>query len=207
MGSACDTDIVCRTATSSPPMDFRSKNHHLPKCRATNNAPTSENIPADVAVGGGGGGGGSNVGSVAGRMSAIAKMSRRRPPSGAENAVRRWNSFHAERGECHPNKFRRDRKSTSPSIDVGTQQRRFLISSGPLAESSTTVVAGGKDVAVAGASKNNAGGGGCVPATTKGKLLRGSSLAAPESVSTGGLRAVQQQQRRYSHQPRAASLG
>lgn len=30
--------------------------------------------------------------------------------------VRRWNSFHSTRGECHPNKFRRERKSTSPSI-------------------------------------------------------------------------------------------
>lgn len=56
------------------------------------------------------------------------KMTRRRPPSGAASSVdstatngsvRRWNSFHSTRGECHPNKFRRDRKSTSPSIDGG----------------------------------------------------------------------------------------
>lgn len=39
------------------------------------------------------------------------KVSRRRPPSGADGAVRRWNSFHSTRGECHPNKFRRERKS------------------------------------------------------------------------------------------------
>lgn len=55
------------------------------------------------------------------------KVSRRRPPSGAENAVRRWNSFHSTRGECHPNKFRRDRKSISPSIDLG---RRSIIGGG-----------------------------------------------------------------------------
>lgn len=36
--------------------------------------------------------------------------------SGLTPSVRRWNSFHSTRGECHPNKFRRDRKSTSPSI-------------------------------------------------------------------------------------------
>lgn len=36
--------------------------------------------------------------------------------SGLTPPVRRWNSFHSTRGECHPNKFRRDRKSTSPSI-------------------------------------------------------------------------------------------
>lgn len=43
------------------------------------------------------------------------KVSRLRPPSGAEGAVRRWNSFHSTRGECHPNKFRRDRKAASQS--------------------------------------------------------------------------------------------
>lgn len=36
--------------------------------------------------------------------------------SGLIPPVRRWNSFHSTRGECHPNKFRRERKSTSPSI-------------------------------------------------------------------------------------------
>lgn len=36
--------------------------------------------------------------------------------SGLTPPVRRWNSFHSTRGECHPNKFRRERKSTSPSI-------------------------------------------------------------------------------------------
>lgn len=36
--------------------------------------------------------------------------------SGLTPPVRRWNSFHSTRGECHPNKFRRDRKSTSPTI-------------------------------------------------------------------------------------------
>lgn len=55
------------------------------------------------------------------------KVSRRRPPSGAESAVRRWNSFHSTRGECHPNKFRRERKSISPSIDLG---RRSIIGGG-----------------------------------------------------------------------------
>lgn len=37
-------------------------------------------------------------------------------PIGLTPPVRRWNSFHSTRGECHPNKFRRERKSTSPSI-------------------------------------------------------------------------------------------
>lgn len=32
-------------------------------------------------------------------------------------SVRRWNSFHSTRGECHPNKFRRERKSDSPSLE------------------------------------------------------------------------------------------
>lgn len=47
------------------------------------------------------------------------KISRRRPPSGADSAVRRWNSFHSTRNECHPNKFRRERKSTAPNIEYG----------------------------------------------------------------------------------------
>ncbi|XP_031621051.1 rap guanine nucleotide exchange factor 2 isoform X3 [Contarinia nasturtii] len=38
--------------------------------------------------------------------------------SGLTPPVRRWNSFHSTRGECHPNKFRRERKSTSPSIVI-----------------------------------------------------------------------------------------
>ena len=67
--------------------------------------------------------------STATKQSTKTKISRRRPPSGAENAVRRWNSFHSTRGECHPNKFRRERKSTSPSIDLGSR-RNFAIGSG-----------------------------------------------------------------------------
>lgn len=86
--------------------------------------------------GGGGGGGGGNhhrQGNIRFRSRAAAacdavKMTRRRPPSGAPSvdlsistgSVRRWNSFHSTRGECHPNKFRRDRKSASPSIDGGS---------------------------------------------------------------------------------------
>lgn len=53
------------------------------------------------------------------------KISRRRPPSGTDNAVRRWNSFHSTRNECHPNKFRRERKSTSPSIELGRRHFAF----------------------------------------------------------------------------------
>lgn len=37
-------------------------------------------------------------------------------------SVRRWNSFHSTRGECHPNKFRRERKSTSPSLEFERQR-------------------------------------------------------------------------------------
>lgn len=72
------------------------------------------------------------------------RVSRRRPPSGTDNAVRRWNSFHSTRGECHPNKFRRDRKSTSPSIDLGRRchgspSRTWELRRGKsLAEKSTT---------------------------------------------------------------------
>ncbi|GAB0092081.1 rap guanine nucleotide exchange factor 2 [Sergentomyia squamirostris] len=36
--------------------------------------------------------------------------------SNEANSLRRWNSFHASRGECHPNKIRRERKATSPCI-------------------------------------------------------------------------------------------
>lgn len=41
-------------------------------------------------------------------------------------SVRRWNSFHSTRGECHPNKFRRERKSTSPSLEY--ERKRYQAS-------------------------------------------------------------------------------
>ncbi|XP_055385503.1 uncharacterized protein LOC129614698 isoform X3 [Condylostylus longicornis] len=38
--------------------------------------------------------------------------------AGSQEIIRRWNSFHSTRGECHPNRFRRNRKSTAPHIDT-----------------------------------------------------------------------------------------
>lgn len=46
--------------------------------------------------------------------------------SGSQAPVRRWNSFHSTRGECHPNKFRRERKSTSPSLELERNNRQVL---------------------------------------------------------------------------------
>lgn len=59
------------------------------------------------------------------------KVSRRRPPSGADGAVRRWNSFHSTRGECHPNKFRQNRKSASPSPPPYYATRQSPLSTSP----------------------------------------------------------------------------
>lgn len=137
---------------------------------------------------------------AAAETSSTSKMSRRRPPSGAESAVRRWNSFHSTRGECHPNKFRRDRKATSPSIEVGVHHRRLLLS-GALAVAEANGGGGAHQQTTAFTSMG---------LTQKAKLMRGRSLATSETVLLtmtspgGGLHGMQH--RRYSQQQRAASV-
>ncbi|XP_037926120.1 rap guanine nucleotide exchange factor 2 isoform X3 [Hermetia illucens] len=60
------------------------------------------------------------------------------PPENASSEVmRRWNSFHSTHGECHPNRFRRNRKSTSPSIDAGRLRKLSAIAHHHQHQSST----------------------------------------------------------------------
>lgn len=94
------------------------------------------------------------------------KISKRRPPSGITSlmtnvlagetnmscdggntsaSVRRWNSFHSTRGECHPNKFRRERKSTSPSLEF--ERKRYLANSANVAQSRSRELRRGKSLA------------------------------------------------------------
>lgn len=91
----------------------------------------------------------------------------------AENSVRRWNSFHSTRGECHPNKFRRDRKSTSPSIDLSGQ--RNIIVGSPVRKYSY-------GSSCCSSSGGVIGGGGA-------ELRRGNSLAEKSTTSTTSLLA------------------
>lgn len=67
-------------------------------------------------------------------LGATLRLAARRPPPG--DSMRRWNSFHAPRGECHPNKIRRERKATSPCISEGSSDswRRQLSRGRSLAE-------------------------------------------------------------------------
>lgn len=58
-----------------------------------------------------------------GPVTATSKSAVDHAGSSATAPVRRWNSFHSTRGECHPNKFRRERKSTSPSLEY--ERKRY----------------------------------------------------------------------------------
>lgn len=60
-------------------------------------------------------------------------------------SVRRWNSFHSTRGECHPNKFRRERKSTSPSLEF--ERQRYQASSTTSTPSRSRQLRRGKSLA------------------------------------------------------------
>lgn len=60
-------------------------------------------------------------------------------------SVRRWNSFHSTRGECHPNKFRRERKSTSPSLEF--ERQRYQTSSTTSTPSRSRQLRRGKSLA------------------------------------------------------------
>lgn len=221
-----DTQLLSVSAASGGRSRRRNRSKGDESTREAGDTGTKAKSPSaagdepDEAVAGGGsvGGGGASGG-------AALKISRRRPPSGTENAVRRWNSFHSTRGECHPNKFRRDRKSTSPSIDVSGHHRRLLCGA-------LNAVAAAETAAAAAAaaekptaekrvqqlmdqhekSKTKLG-----RLTQRAKLLRGRSLATSDTVlgsgagnGSGGGGATGMpagvQYRRHSQQQRAASL-